>query len=263
MGGPEKYVILRMSLMTFSRTICHTDIGVRGGNDMDHRQFDALTARIGQQVSRRAGLAGLAFAALVGAVPTRAKHKKHKKKCKAPKKKCGKKCIAVQSDPGNCGSCGHACPAGQQCVGSHCQCPAGQHDCGGSCAACCPGDECCDNAACDDGNVCTTDTCQDGTCAHTVDLAADCRDFVHSPNGECQVNGSCAIRCTADMECAMVNSACICQPDATGDLKHCRVIVESCEGKPPCESTADCPVGTICQFTSQCDQTVCVDACHQ
>lgn len=41
--------------------------------------------------------------------------------------------IDLATDPGNCGSCGHTCDAGQTCAGGTCLCPPGQTNCGDIC----------------------------------------------------------------------------------------------------------------------------------
>jgi hypothetical protein len=40
--------------------------------------------------------------------------------CQGGKKCCGGNCVDVQSDPKNCGACGHTCHAGQGCAGGAC-----------------------------------------------------------------------------------------------------------------------------------------------
>ncbi|MEI8257623.1 MAG: hypothetical protein WCJ30_18260, partial [Deltaproteobacteria bacterium] len=48
--------------------------------------------------------------------------------CLAPMSQCGDLCVNAQTDRDNCGSCGHACPAGQSCAGGACSltCPSPQ-----------------------------------------------------------------------------------------------------------------------------------------
>jgi hypothetical protein len=51
-------------------------------------------------------------------------------------------CTNTDSDPNNCGSCGHFCSGG--CVSGQCQCVSvvcGSHDCG--CFATCCSNNCC------------------------------------------------------------------------------------------------------------------------
>src|SRR5690242_11782591 len=44
-------------------------------------------------------------------------------------------CGDPNTDPFNCGMCGHACAAGEACVGGHCvsNCPTGETFCDGTC----------------------------------------------------------------------------------------------------------------------------------
>jgi hypothetical protein len=102
---------------------------------------------------------------------------------------CGGGCVDPMTDPGNCGSCGHACVAGQICSGGIC-CASGQSNCGGACTdtttsttdcggcgvACAGGQACC-NGVCStlgqDANHCgacgascgCSDGCLSGACA--------------------------------------------------------------------------------------------------
>jgi glucosylceramidase len=54
--------------------------------------------------------------------------------CPAPQIACGQVCVAVLSDPANCGGCGIPCSAGQTCEAGACQCTAGVL-CNGACVA--------------------------------------------------------------------------------------------------------------------------------
>jgi hypothetical protein len=87
-------------------------------------------------------------------------------KCRKPFSKCGKHCRDLHTDPKNCGSCGHKCPAGKVCENGHCKTPA----------ECSSADECpqppnleCASATCA-GGLCGTsfanngDLCAGGTC---------------------------------------------------------------------------------------------------
>lgn len=49
---------------------------------------------------------------------------------------CNGVCTDTSSDSQNCGTCGHACPSGSNCVASSCSdngCPNGQKNCGETC----------------------------------------------------------------------------------------------------------------------------------
>ncbi len=53
--------------------------------------------------------------------------------CQLGQINCGGSCSDLGSDTANCGACGHACGAGQQCNQGQCECPFGQTLCGGQC----------------------------------------------------------------------------------------------------------------------------------
>src|SRR5947209_1201464 len=46
---------------------------------------------------------------------------------------CHAACIDVQSDPMNCGTCDHACAAGEACMLGRCRCNVGRTLCSGVC----------------------------------------------------------------------------------------------------------------------------------
>jgi hypothetical protein len=150
---------------------------------MDAMHFDNLARSLVTGASRRdiaSALGTLAltlpFASLLGFTRAEAKKKKgkgkkkNKKKCKGDTRNCGKKCVAVQSDPRNCGSCGHECATGESCASGQCRggekCPTGLTRCGGDCVNTqtdeqhCGG---CDNA-CANGQTCSGGECATSTC---------------------------------------------------------------------------------------------------
>jgi hypothetical protein len=91
---------------------------------------------------------------------------------------CAGSCFNSQSDPNNCGTCGHACaPIHAQfvCIGGTCQCPTGTTQCGSICA-----DLQADNQNCGScGRSCAqidagaTFTCNAGQCTTTVQSFSD------------------------------------------------------------------------------------------
>ena len=130
----------------------------------DH--FDQLLSSIVTGTPRRTLLSGLLGVAGV-ATANQAGAKKKKKKCKPPKVKCGKKCLAA----GAC--CTNAdCPVdGQTCTANTCQCPAGEVVSGTRCArpcipACGQCQQCVDGA-CEDlaeDTPCSQGICRNGVC---------------------------------------------------------------------------------------------------
>jgi len=67
-------------------------------------------------------------------------------------------CVAVLTDPDNCGGCGRACPPGFDCVDGDCMCD-GDGDCNaGSAGSCDPSGVCvCDSTTCNVGQRCLPD----------------------------------------------------------------------------------------------------------
>jgi hypothetical protein len=203
-------------------------------------RFDALTRDLFTDSSRRGVLrtflgSVVAFAgvASVDVSAADARKKKRKKKCKGGKKKCGKKCVDLQNDAANCGSCGNRCEAGAVCVDGVCTCPAGQADCGDGCIDI------------------QTDAANCGICG------------IACPVGIC-VHGACV--CTTDDDCPAGCSFC---DDRVQGGKAC---VAGIDGSAACASDDDCPVGSFCaaEFAPRCSipcgicpigETACDETC--
>jgi hypothetical protein len=81
--------------------------------------------------------------------------------CPAGQMVCGDACVDTQSDAANCGGCGNACAAGQNCTSGVCECPNASTLCGGVCV-----DAQSDTANCGGcGNACAANEfCSAGSC---------------------------------------------------------------------------------------------------
>jgi hypothetical protein len=155
----------------------------------------------------------------------------------------------VQSDPKNCGACGHACQGGASCQQGQCAaCATGLTPCNGQCV----------------------DTQQDpancGGCGHACQGGATCR------NGSCQVtcnpgltpcNGQCIDTQTDDRNCGGCGFACsgrtatCCSGtcvDLANDRSHCGACgnhCPSCNGvQTSCERSID--GSSICTASGTC-----------
>src|SRR4051812_45399524 len=138
---------------------------------------------------------------------------------------CGTECINLQNDANHCGSCDHACAAGEECALGMCQpiCGAGMHACNGVCVSngdvshcgelCtpCPGPDgglaTCDGSKCGivcDPNlrpcagVCAVCPASGGVkCSGMQCVPSGCPKGQHLCNGECveENGGSCGDSC--------------------------------------------------------------------
>lgn len=226
---------------------------------MDDAAFDRLAAHVGRHVHRRA-LAGLVVASGLG-LPA-AGSAKRKKKCKPPKRKCGKRCVTVLTDAANCGSCGRACAAGEVCSGGACQipCPAGQKACAGRCI---PATGCCTNAECTGGDRCTVAACIDDTCrVLSKEEGTSCTTFSGN-GGECRGPNciGCLGRrsnCTSNLDCCGTTSnGIICSSNQHGTSIACQDDSPRCCGfaGSTCASQCDCCQGSDC-FRGTCCRAI-------
>ncbi len=126
---------------------------------------------------------------------------------------------------------------------------------------------------CDDGNVCTGDSCDSGSgCVHLPLDGSPCRPAA----GDCDIEEVCdGSTCPADVkstsECRAANGACDvaescdgvgddCPPDGVAPMgSQCRAAVGDCDVAESCDGTgADCPAdgfasaGTACDDGSAC-----------
>jgi len=100
-------------------------------------------------------------------------------KCRRGFTKCGTHCRDLQTDPKNCGKCGHKCPAGESCRNGHCKPPAecqGVNDCPQ------PGNPECATATCTGGH-CGFDFTQQGTPVASQ-TSGDCQKNVCNGSGQ-------------------------------------------------------------------------------
>jgi hypothetical protein len=232
---------------------------------MDPTRFDTLTRALTALPSRRGlvrAFAGLAVVGPLGALrahsDAEAKRKHKAKKCKSPKKKCGGKCVAVQSDPRHCGSCGFGCATGDSCASGQCiagnSCPTGLTRCGGSCV-----DLTTDRAHCGScGQSCAVgETCQSGTCA-ILTCPAGQRDCGAQGCRQCCTNSHCG----SFQNCLQESGTCVCanHTQVCGDPyvcwscctdEHCRPYGRAPEDGFICTQQHAC----VCQSGSTCTKS--------
>ncbi|ACL66944.1 conserved hypothetical protein [Anaeromyxobacter dehalogenans 2CP-1] len=139
--------------------------------------------------------------------------------CAAGEQVCGGACAAVEIDSSNCGACGAACGAYQECNAGACECGPGTVECGGgcvdlssdpaSCGAC--------GVACGTGQVCAGGVCASACPGGQRSCGGACADL-SSDRWNC---GACGVRCDRGESCREG----ACRPDvyvacfATDDVR--------------------------------------------
>jgi hypothetical protein len=108
---------------------------------VDDASFDAIVRSLAPFASRRRALAGAAvglLAAWAAATDDRvaAARKRRKKRCRGRKKRCGRRCRTLATNPRHCGRCGKRCQLNAVCAGGTCDCV--EAGCGIEDASCCP-----------------------------------------------------------------------------------------------------------------------------
>ncbi|MFM9105100.1 MAG: hypothetical protein ACKOWF_00160, partial [Chloroflexota bacterium] len=105
---------------------------------MDEAGLDLIARRLAR-LDRRTALLVLLGLAGPAAAPGAVARKKKPRRCRAGRKRCGKACVDLSANPGNCGACGRACGSGAACVAGRC-CRVGEVNCGGVCRPSCAPD---------------------------------------------------------------------------------------------------------------------------
>jgi hypothetical protein len=259
---------------------------------VDAGRFDDLLRSLFESPTRRGigrTLAGLTLGGMLGKsalADVEARKKKRRKKCKGGKKKCGKKCRDLQSDPLNCGSCGNRCDDDMVCRDGECVCPEGETECGDTC---CPSGQICADGQCADDPcppefICPlAQACVNGACVCPAGETA-CENACCEAGLTC-VNGACEDLCPpqllclfgqgcVDGECACPLAACDAADDPTNDQFEgcsCGESIEgeqfcfaigSCASPPPtCATSAECGDGFACQASSCGDIARCGQLC--
>ena len=97
---------------------------------------------------------------------------------------CGSSCVQLATDPQNCGSCGHACPRGQECAGSLCSppCTAPLVRCGADCVDTVTDEQNC--GVC--GHACAaTEGCAHSTCGAPCTPASPPVEICNGADDDC------------------------------------------------------------------------------
>src|SRR5579883_1813070 len=169
---------------------------------------------------------------------------------------CSGVCVNEQSDPNNCGNCGHICNASQVCTLGKCidlACPPGTEVCNrtcvttatdvnncGTCNDVCrgpisgSGSPVCSNGSC--GITCMSGTPCNGACVNTASDVHNCGACGHTcPSGDSCVNGVCVASCTGVL--TNCNGVCVNQQIDNDNCGACG---------------NHCPAGQVCSLGVCC-----------
>ncbi|MFT3712462.1 MAG: MXAN_6577-like cysteine-rich protein [Archangium sp.] len=120
--------------------------------------------------------------------------------CKPGTVPCGTGCIDPTSDRRNCGACGTACFAGQDCNAGSCACRAGTTACGSDCAVLDYDAKNCGRCGnqCAIGQVCELGACQQSCSMGLTRCGASCLDT----SGDTLNCGGCGVVCEQGQRCS-------------------------------------------------------------
>lgn len=125
---------------------------------------------------------------------------------------CGVLCVDLTTDPGNCGSCGNACPTGASCQNGSCSCPAGQTACGGMCVNTSSDPNNCGicGMSCPPGiNSGTPPTCCGGVCVDISTNPSNCGGCgISCPPGAICCEGCGGTMCSDGIHCCPPGTKC-------------------------------------------------------
>ena len=227
---------------------------------MDQQRFDELVRNLGAGNSRRTVLKGLLAGAvggalsLVGGGGAFAKqddsknddknNRGHSKKpdcCpeRAPDL-CDLQCVDTDSDPRNCGVCGHDCGPNGVCVHGRCTCNPDRHACEHQGVTCGPVSDGCggtiDCGSCSSGETCHAGQCVSNCPTGTIDCNSTCVNEMTDINN-C---GACGNQCSSGQAC--VGGTCTSP---------------NCDDGNPCTSDTFNPTTQQCEHRAQSDGLPC------
>jgi len=199
------------------------------------------------------------------------KHGKRRCRCKQGWQRCSGAdagCLAVQSDPENCGDCGHHCPAHKPCcIKGTCQ-----PRCGGACCADCfveillNGQPDFDHPVCclaDGGTICGPNKKKesDDRCCYATEECVNGKCCCDGCQGSMVCGGKCcAIAACCNGKCCTNGKVCAATP--AGDV--CVSATRGCSGDQECFAGEVCHGGVCCAGGRVCTDgqgsDVCCDA---
>jgi hypothetical protein len=169
-------------------------------------------------------------------------------KCPEGRTVCNGQCTDTQSDPSNCGGCGHACNEGDTCVDNACvvRC-VGAVACSGKCVDTSTSPVHC--GGCNQPCTGSAPLCSGGACSASCGSATTCKPDAGTPYcastlGDRHNCGGCGIECSESQTCISGKCTLGCASGAAvGDIYSGDMI--GCTGKVAwTDRTKLCPPGT-------------------
>jgi hypothetical protein len=168
--------------------------------------------------------------------------------CASGQADCTDGCVDLKTDAANCGTCGHACSAGQSCLGGTC------------CATPAAGGVCnLPSCGCATGEVCYPNTPTDGLACYTSDglgNGQDCTDLQCSSGFGC-FGSLCRPYCLTDADCTLVDGVRHCSAttwSSSGDtipgVSVCSRVCDPVSPQSPQTPLLACPTGFGCQVST-------------
>jgi hypothetical protein len=170
--------------------------------------------------------------------------------CAVGTKKCGAACVNTDTSPANCGACGHACGANQQCTAGKCVCRANLTACMVGGALVCV-DTNTSRAHCGGCNQACATVCVAGKCTITPPVCLPpttmCTNGCKNLNNDAANCGKCGAVCPAGQSCragACVAPPPMCMPPTTMCPAGCRNLNNDEANCGACGKI--CPAGQTC-----------------
>jgi hypothetical protein len=185
----------------------------------------------------------------------------------------GDYCVDGQTDPANCGFCGHSCPTGQVCQRGICECPTGETACGTTCVSTATDAKNCGGCgrACGAGQACESESCVctnggDVNCNCALEHGSDPKNCgncgARVPRDVCPTGATCQTTTSVDgtfstCHCPPQNSECGSRVDGTAfcadlttDSSNCGTCGNACPNGLSCANGSCCPAGqALCGST--------------